>query len=206
MQFVRKWAGLIALVVLVSFALLRVPRGAAVLAVIAAGAGLFWLQWAGRKHGRHRAVKSEAEAEPLPSRPRAPALADHSLEHVDDVRLAAVILMIQLVRTSAPLRAAGRTLIYDLMADPLDVEGRHAMFEQAWQLTDRGLQFSPMADGLVPLFMARLTLAERLDFIDMLTRIAHADGEPSELQIEAIARLKKRLTAGVEELGPAGNG
>jgi hypothetical protein len=66
--------------------------------------------------------------------------------------------------------------------------------------------FSPMADDLVPLFVHRLTLAERLDFIDMLTRVARTGGEPSDLQVEAVARLKRRLTAGVEELGPAGNG
>jgi hypothetical protein len=194
--------------VLVSFALLRVPRGAAVLAVIAAGLGLYGVLRAARKRGRGEAGRSEAQQPVLLAANRSgPRIFVHdSLRDIDDVRLAAVVLMIQLVRTSTSLTAAGRNLIHDLMADPLGVENRPAMFEQAWRLTDRGRVFSPMADDLVPLFVHRLTLAERLDFIDMLTRVARTGGEPSDLQVEAVARLKRRLTAGVEELGPAGNG
>jgi hypothetical protein len=102
--------------------------------------------------------------------------------------------MIQLVRTGAPLTAVEKNVIYELMADPLQIEDRQAMFEAAWQLTDRGRVFSPVADDLTPLLVSRLTMDERLQFIGMLTRVANAYGGASDLQQEAIVRLKRRLT------------
>lgn len=161
MEFVRKWAGLIALVLLISYSLMWVPRSTAVFAAIAAGAGLYGFLRLASKRGRGEAPAREADAGHAVEREVARPRARGALGHVDDVRLAAVVLMIQLVRTSTTLTAAGRALIYDFMADPLEVEGRQAMFEEAWRLTERGRVFWPMANDLVPLFMTHLTLDER---------------------------------------------
>lgn len=61
-------------------------------------------------------------------------------------------------------------------------------------MTDRGRVFSPVADDLTPLLASGLNMQERLDFIDMRTKVANAYGEASDLQGEAIVRLKRRLT------------
>jgi uncharacterized tellurite resistance protein B-like protein len=122
------------------------------------------------------------------------------LQRVNDVRLAAVILMIQLVRTGAPLTAAERNAIYEIMDRPLQIADRQALFERAWQLTDQGRAFTPVADELLPLLTEKLTPSERLEFTEMLTRVANAYGEASDLQREAIVRLKRRLQAGGTDL------
>ena len=116
------------------------------------------------------------------------------LERVQDPRLAATILMLQLVRTGAPVTAAEKTQIMELMADPLAIANVETIFVRAWGYTEQNRVFSPVADELVPLLRQRLDMDERLQLVDMLRKVAHAYGEPSELQIEAIARLKRRLT------------
>jgi uncharacterized tellurite resistance protein B-like protein len=198
MEAVRKWAGWIAVLVLASMVLLEVPRGAVLLAVAAAAGGLYWLL---RSSKASKPAQMQAEQAPRPRSldrgidlPDPDVLARRPLHKLEDVRLAAVILMIQLVRTGAPLTASEKNVIFDLMADPLEIEDRQAMYELAWRMTDRGRVFSPVADDLAPLLMDRLTLAERLDFIEMLSKVASAYGEASDLQREAIVRLKRRLT------------
>ncbi|GLS17094.1 hypothetical protein GCM10007874_01090 [Labrys miyagiensis] len=198
MDAIRKWAGWIAALVLVSLLLLQVPRGIFLLAIAAGAGGLYWLTRPKTKGSARNSPSSQPYGlRPLNKGVDGPdpaALTRRPLHQLQDVRLAAVVLMIQLVRTGAPLTAAERNVIYDLMADPLKIEDRQALFEAAWQLTDRGRVFSPVADDLTPLLVSRLTMDERLQFIDMLTRVANAYGEASDLQQEAIVRLKRRLT------------
>ncbi|WP_413992081.1 TerB family tellurite resistance protein [Labrys okinawensis] len=198
MDAIRKWAGWIAALVLVSLLLLQVPRGVFLLAIAAGVGGLYWMTRPRAKGATVNSPSSQA-LDPRPLNkgvdgPDPAALTRRPLHHLQDVRLAAVVLMIQLVRTGAPLTAAEKNVIHELMADPLEVEDRQAMFELAWQLTDRGRVFSPVADDLTPLLVSRLTMDERLQFIEMLTRVANAYGEASDLQQEAIVRLKRRLT------------
>ncbi len=116
------------------------------------------------------------------------------LERVSDPRLAATILMLQLVRTGSPITAAEKTTIMELMEDPLGIANIEAIFVRAWSYTDGSRMFSPVADDLVPMLRRKLTLQERLDLVEMLRKVAGAYGEPSELQIEATTRLKRRLT------------
>ncbi|MCJ2093544.1 TerB family tellurite resistance protein [Methylobacterium sp. J-072] len=116
-----------------------------------------------------------------------------SLERVRDVRLAAVILMIQLVRTGSPVTASEKTRILDFMETPLGIATMSAMFERAWRYTQARLPFAQVADPLIPLLRGHLTVAERTELIDMLTKVAAAHSEPSALQREAIGRLKRRL-------------
>lgn len=118
------------------------------------------------------------------------------LGRVRDVRLAAVILMIQLVRTGSPVTAAEKTRILELMEDPLRVEAVSAMFERAWGYTQARRPFSLVADELLPLLRDSLDERERLQLVDMLSKVAAAHSAPSELQREAIVRLKRRLLSG----------
>jgi len=74
------------------------------------------------------------------------------LQRVCDVRLAAVILMIQLVRTGAPLTAAEKQVIFALLDDRLRIEDRQVMFERTWPLTEQSRAIRPVADALRPLF------------------------------------------------------
>ncbi|MCJ2060414.1 TerB family tellurite resistance protein [Methylobacterium sp. J-048] len=116
-----------------------------------------------------------------------------SLERVRDVRLAAIILMLQLVRTGSPVTATEKTRILEFMESPLGITSISAMFERAWRYTQARLPFSQVADPLIPLLRRQLNAAERAELIDMLTKVAGAHSAPSELQREAIGRLKRRL-------------
>lgn len=111
-----------------------------------------------------------------------------------DPRLAAVVLMIQLVRTGAPLTADEKVKIVELISGPLQVDDPDAFFKKAWHYTKNRGFFSPMADEMVPMLRERLTVTERLQLIDMLRQTASAYGEESELQSGMIARLNRQLT------------
>ncbi len=115
------------------------------------------------------------------------------LSRVRDPKLAATILMIQLVRTGAPVTAAEKTTILDQIADGLGVESPQALFEQAWAYTENRAFFSMVADELLPLLRNQLTMDEREVLIDMLQKTADSYNEASELQQSSINRLKKRL-------------
>jgi uncharacterized tellurite resistance protein B-like protein len=118
------------------------------------------------------------------------------LQRVRDPRLAAVILMIQLVRTGSPLTASERSRILEFMETPLAVDRISATFEKAWVYTQARLPFSRVADALIPLLREALTAAERAELVAMLTQVAGAHSPPSELQRKGIARLKRRLLSG----------
>jgi uncharacterized tellurite resistance protein B-like protein len=115
------------------------------------------------------------------------------LQRVNDPRLAAVILMLQLVRTGAPVTASEKTQIMEVMEQDLQITKIEAVFVRAWSYTEQNRAFSPVADELVPLLRNRLTEDERRDLLAMLTKVANAYGEATELQTEAINRLKRRL-------------
>lgn len=112
---------------------------------------------------------------------------------IKDPRLAAAILMIQLVRTGAPVTADEKMKILELISETLQIEDPDALFRKAWTYTKQRGFFSPMADELAPMLRERLTRRERLQLIDMLQQTASAYGEPSELQVGMIARLKRQL-------------
>ena len=117
------------------------------------------------------------------------------LGRVSDPRLAAAILMIQLVRAEGPMVADEKTAILDVLATKLGVSEPDALFERAWGYTHAARPFSYFADELLPLLRRQLTSDECRDLLDMLQRVADAEASPSELQNEAITRLRKRLRA-----------
>ncbi|MBE7196676.1 MAG: TerB family tellurite resistance protein [Parafilimonas terrae] len=115
------------------------------------------------------------------------------LQRVRDPRLAATILMIQIVRTGSPLTASEKTRILEFMETPLEIERISATFERAWGYTQARLPFSRVSDQIIPLLRETLTPDERAQLIAMLTQVAGAHSAPSELQREGIARLRRRL-------------
>lgn len=117
------------------------------------------------------------------------------LGRVNDPRLAAAILMIQLVRAEGHMVAEEKTAILDVLEMKLGVSEPGALFEKAWSYTHAGHAFSSFADELLPLLQRQLTFEECRDLLAMLQRIADAEASPSELQSEAITRLRKRLRA-----------
>jgi len=161
-----------------------------------AGAILFWIL---RAHGTATALR-EVDRDTKGLQRRAKSTLEEiigtPLKRVRDVRLAAVILMIQIVRTGSPVTAAEKTKILEFMDSPLRIESISATFERAWTYTEARRPFSLVADDLLPLLRDNLTEAERLHFIDMLSQVASAHSAASELQREAIVRLKRRLTGG----------
>lgn len=123
------------------------------------------------------------------------------LKRVDDARLAAVILMIQIVRTGRPIMTSEKTRILDFMVEPLGIGDVSTVFARAWPYTQAQMPFARIAEDLVPLLCRRLTDDERLDLIDMLAHVAEAHGPASPEQSAAILRLKGRLISGVPQAG-----
>ena len=115
------------------------------------------------------------------------------LERVRDPRLAAAILMIQLVRTGSPVTAQERTQILEILDQDLHVQEASALFARAWSYTTPRAFFSTVSDQLTPLLREKLDLAEKEALIDMLTRVAGSYSDVSELQGEGITRFKRRL-------------
>ena len=67
------------------------------------------------------------------------------------------------------------------------------MFERALAYIQPRLIFSSVADELTPMLRAKLDPPERLQLVEMLAKVANAFNGASDLQLEAIARLKRRL-------------
>ncbi|GGF84731.1 hypothetical protein GCM10007301_50890 [Azorhizobium oxalatiphilum] len=164
-------------------------------------AGLFWILYT------HRTVKGlqELDRDTKGAQRRAVSalrnIVGTPLERVRDPRLAAVILMLQLVRTGSPVTASEKTKILEFMEAPLAFEQISTAFEQAWGYTQQRFPFSQVADPLIPLLRQKLTVEERAELITMLTQVASAHSALSELQREGIARLKNRLMAGEKGFG-----
>lgn len=155
--------------------------------IVIGGGVLVWIVRAKRGPGR--------EVEDLRRRNESPLahLVGVPVGRLRDVRLAAVILMLQLVRTGSPVTAAEKTKILEFMEDPLRVEAASAMFEVAWGYTQARRPFAQLADALLPLLRERLTLDERLQLVDMLNSVASAHSATGELQRKAIAGLRRQL-------------
>lgn len=96
------------------------------------------------------------------------------LSRVRDPRLAAVIMMIQLVRTGTPVTAAEKTRILELMDHPLGIGNVSEMFERAWSYTQPRMPFMNCASEMLPMLKERLGAAERRQLIDMLSSVAGA--------------------------------
>lgn len=157
------------------------------------GGILFWIL---RAHGtvKHlREVDRDTKGLQRRAKSAIEGIIGTPLGRVRDPRLAAAILMIQLVRTGSPVTAAEKTQILELMESPLAVENVSAMFERAWGYTQARQPFSIVADELLPVLRESLTEPERQQLLDMLARVAGAHSAPSELQREALVRLKRRL-------------
>ena len=149
-----------------------------------------------RAHGTVKAVK-ELDRDTKGLQRRAGGIVESligtPLARVRDPRLAACILMIQLVRSGSPVTAQEKTAIMEQMEGSLGIQNVSAMFEQAWGYTTPRTFFSNVSDQLLPLLRERLDQGERMQLVDMLGKVAGAYGEPGELQLEGIARLKRRL-------------
>lgn len=116
-----------------------------------------------------------------------------SHRRIRDPRLAATVLMIQLVRTGAPLTYDERLKIMALVRGPMQIDDPEPMFRKAWRYTKRRGSFPSIATDVVPMLRARLSVDERFQLIGMLRQTASAYGEESELQAEMIARLQRQL-------------
>lgn len=103
------------------------------------------------------------------------------------------------------MTAAEKTCIMEIMEAEPHVARIEAIFVRAWKYTDQNRSFSPVADELAPLLRNQLTMDERSDLIRMLTKVAEAYGEPSELQLAGIGRPRRSLMgAGEPSAAPLG--
>ena len=126
-----------------------------------AAAALFWVL---RAHNTVKAVKElDADTKGV-QRQIAGGLQTifgSRLERVRDPRLAAAILMIQLVRTGSPVTAQEKTAILEALGDELKAADPSALFARAWDYTTPRLFFSRVSDELTPLLRDKLDLSEK---------------------------------------------
>lgn len=115
------------------------------------------------------------------------------LTRVSDPSLAAVILMIQLVRAGSPVLAREKERILALMEGPLAIRDSIPVYDRAWQYTAPRVGFSSIADELTPMLREKLDAAGREELLDMLRQVADAYNGASDLQLEAIEGLRSRL-------------
>jgi uncharacterized tellurite resistance protein B-like protein len=115
---------------------------------------------------------------------------------IRDPQLAATVLMIQLVRTGAPLTNDERLKIIALIREPMQVDDPERMFRKAWRYTKRRGSFPSIARDMMPMLRARLSVDERFQLIGMLRQTASAYGGESELQTAMIAHLQRQLMQG----------
>ncbi len=123
-----------------------------------------------------------------------------AIERIQDPRLAATILMIQLVRSNSRITAAEKTQIMELMEDPLRVANIERIFVRGWGYTEQNHAFSRIAEDLTPMLRRKLDRDERRQLIGMLTKVAGAYSEPSDLQTESLDRFNRHLMAPDREM------
>lgn len=168
-----------------------------VVAILSGIATIFYLIF--RAHSTARFVRElDRDTHGLKSRARRAleGLIGSRYSRIRDPRLAATILMIQLVRTGTPLTAAERLQIMALIREPMQVDDPERMFRKAWRYTKRRGSFTSIATDMMPMLRARLSVDERFQLIGMLRQTASAYGGESELQALMIARLQRQLMQG----------
>ncbi len=115
------------------------------------------------------------------------------LQRIDDPRLAATILMLQLLRSSSHITEAERTCITGFMREPMQISSVRATYAKAWDLTDPNRVFESVADELIPLLRRALDRREQLELVDMLKAVANAYAQASSMQTGAIDQFRRRL-------------
>ncbi len=114
---------------------------------------------------------------------------------IDDPRLAATVMMCAVAQSDGYMTEPEKAAILKQMGGALELQQAEAVetFAHAhWLIGDMKELGSLLRRASKPIF-ERCTAAEQAGLIDILSQVAAADGEPSEIQSDAIQRLTIEL-------------
>lgn len=112
-----------------------------------------------------------------------------SLRYIRDPELAAAILLIQAVRSEAPLTTDDKTRIVDLLGGVLHVANPTHLYERAFSYTVRRHKFGAYASELGPLLVDSLPLAQRAEIIGMVREITTQENKPNYTVLTGLERV-----------------
>ncbi len=116
-------------------------------------------------------------------------------QNVTDPRLAATAMMCAMAKSEGDITEQQKRVIRDQMRQHFQLDGQAAdeMFAQARWLTGEPADLTSYLTRLHKPVLAHCDERERRDLIDMLSAVAHVEGEPTEIEAAAIERLSPRL-------------
>lgn len=136
---------------------------------------------AGRAWGKWKRYKFRKKAEAAP------------VEAVDDPVAAAVIMMMAVASEEHPLTSTAEALIRDEVTKTMGIADPTEVMVFAKWVASHVEDANNVSLRYAKLWMRDLSESEREDFVQMVRRVAAADGEVTARQQLKIAKLKERL-------------
>ena len=112
---------------------------------------------------------------------------------VDDPAAAAAAMLIALAGPDGRPSAAAEEAVKEELGRILAPGALAETFTFGSWLAGQGTDPVDLSRRFAKLWTGALTAEERAEFFDMASRVARADGEPTDLQTVALLRLKDRL-------------
>ncbi|MGE0237873.1 MAG: hypothetical protein AB7F09_13160 [Parvibaculaceae bacterium] len=136
---------------------------------------------AGRAWGKWKRYKFRKKAEAAP------------VEAVDDPVAAAVVMMIAIASEEHPLTPAAESVIRDAVVKTMGIADPTELMVFGKWVASHVEDANNVSLRYTKLWMRDLSESERADFVQMVRRVAAADGEVTARQQLKIAKLQERL-------------
>lgn len=117
---------------------------------------------------------------------------------VEDPRTAAVVLMVGIASANGPMSAAAEAEIRRAMREVMAVEKPDEELIFARWAVSAIADLNNLVFRFGRLWTARLDHRERRDLLDCVKRVASADGEPDDIQLSTLQKLRDRLALNAE--------
>ncbi len=140
---------------------------------------------AGRAHGAYKRNQFRKKAEAS------------VIDAIDDPRTAAVVMAVAVAGAEGPLSAAQDAALLDAMTAVLGIDKPEEELTFAKWAADHVVDPNNVSLRFTRLWTGALSMKERRDLVDLVQKVAAADGQLSAVQEEAIQRLESRLTIAV---------
>jgi uncharacterized tellurite resistance protein B-like protein len=159
------------------------------------GGGLFW--WyrvreisqaaseahdvAGRAWGKYKRYKFRKKAESAP------------VESVEDPVAAAVVMMLAVAKTDGPTSDRAEALVEKIAREEMEVEDTTELMTFTKWVDKHVVDANDVARRYSKLWGNALNMEERRAFLDMVRRVAEADGPVSREKDIILSKLRERL-------------
>jgi uncharacterized tellurite resistance protein B-like protein len=136
---------------------------------------------AGRAWGKYKRHKFRKKAESAP------------VESVEDPVAAAVVMMLAVAKTDGPLSAQSEQLIEKIAREEMAIDDTTELMTFAKWVDKHVHDANDVARRYSKLWGNALNMDERRELVDMVRRVAEADGAVSREKEITISRLRERL-------------